>query len=171
MKAFCVILVLMMLMDAGLACMTNEDCSFNGDCDSLGECRCHDGFVTFYEFDYSDINSTIAECNYKQKDGLIAFVLALFLPEVGASYFYLEDIAMGVGQLVYFIPGICVVVCIVMALMKADLNTGNWGGTCCGACFVVLWVIGFIIWWAYAWVSMATGSALDLNGVPCTSIF
>jgi hypothetical protein len=139
---------------------TEEYCSYRGRCDiSQTKCICDDGYITF--------GKTDKECNYKQKETLVAFLLEFFLGlESGAGYFYLGQTDMGIGQLVLFWLGFipfCFIVC--CSIGSSDTNKGG-VGICCAYLYAFALIFAIIGWWIAALVTIGTGKVTDGNGAP-----
>ncbi|MDA0713289.1 MAG: hypothetical protein O2897_04800 [bacterium] len=76
---------------AEFSCASDRDCNFNGRCDvETGNCYCQSGYGE-------------ADCSYKEKKQLAAFLLHFFLGlEFGVGHFYAGNDGMGAGELVLF---------------------------------------------------------------------
>jgi hypothetical protein len=122
--------------------------------DSYSWCQCDEVYVTH------PADSPV-ECNYKQKDGRIAFPIEFFTFAAGGGYWYIGDTDTAVGQLIYCIVGmvaLCIVTCIFAATCKD-------AGMFFVGIYAAFWVIGGIIWWIYSLVDIGKGNATDENGV------
>lgn len=140
---------------------TNDFCNYHGICDDTDtHCVCNSGYITFESKDFT-------ECNYQQKNTLIAFLLEFFLGYAACGYFYLGQINLAVGQLIFNFVGlipICIFACCgVFALVKECEGCGIFLYSL-SICYVLGWTCGTFIWWVYALVVIAQGSILDGNG-------
>lgn len=138
---------------------TDTYCNYNGNCnDAKTACICTNGYITF-------ISTDGTECNYKQKNPILAFCLELFLGiPAGAGYFYIGQIGLAVGQLILFWVGI-VFVCLIAC---CGVFTKGGGDTVIvivfAAMYLCLFIGGVFAWWVYALVIIGQGYALDGNG-------
>lgn len=135
-------------------------CSGHGTCMPNGECVCFDG--------YTDYNSK-DDCNYERKSAFAPFLFEIFLGGFGAGWFYIGNIAMGVGQLVYFIPGACIIACVLVTLgvSKDELNGP---GAICGCSLGCGWFMGLLVFYIWSLVIIATGQISDENGISYKSL-
>ena len=135
----------------------SEYCSFNGICTTSTSCKCDDGYITFP-------TDNKEQCNYKQKSMLIAFLLSFFLGIVsGAGEWYLGNIGLAVGQLVFmwgFSPFICIIACCAASISGED----NKVFSCLFKCLGALWGSGIIVWWLCDWIMIINGTTNDSNG-------
>lgn len=138
-------------------CTTSlSPCSGHGSCMPNGKCVCNDCYVTH--------NST-EECNYKQMKALKPFLFEIFLGGLGTGWFVIGDVGKGVGQLLYLIPGICVIIGIATACgLRKDFDLSD-TGSICGGCLLCGWFCGFIAFWLFSVIAFATGMVNDMNNV------
>jgi hypothetical protein len=139
-----------------------KECSYHGICQDNGKnCVCNDGYIS------SQPSSDNVQCDYKQKDTLIAFLLEFFLGEFGGGYFYLGLIPLGVGRLCFFILGMIPIIFIVCVGVLTDSDVCIIVFATCYSC---LWTIGVIGWWIASMVMIANGTILDGNGMPIPAL-
>ena len=94
------------VMQPVINCTSPASCSWNGFCVDINTCRCDDGYTTHYnKGNNKDNNNVTKACNYKQKSRLVAFLLQFFLFIVGAGNWYLDNVALAAGQLIYNFGG------------------------------------------------------------------
>jgi hypothetical protein len=138
---------------------TDANCSYRGRCNDMQTyCICNDGYITF--------GVTDKQCNYKQKETLIAFLLEFFLGVPGgAGYFYLGQTYMGVGQLLLFWVGL-IPLCLLTCCLVAGSEGGAVAGMCCAYLYIFLWGIATSGWWIAALVTIGTGKITDGHGAP-----
>ena len=81
------------------------DCNNNGKClpprngDNVSRgCLCSNSYETHKPKDNT-------QCNYRRKDQLTAFLLHLFLGEVGAGHFYTENYDLAISTIVLLVVG------------------------------------------------------------------
>jgi hypothetical protein len=146
-------------------CTSDSQCN-HGRCigfyskDFLNEtkiCHCDKGYV-----DYNG-----GTCNYKQKKQLIAFLLAFFLGEFGANWFYVGDSDVeydGIGALKCILFVLAIVFSIASFCLIADYDNG-----CAGlpaVISVLLWLI-IIAWYMADWIRIAADpcNMKDPNGI------
>lgn len=80
-----ILLLLFLTGSYSFNCTSYESlCSYNGLCINNGtECECYNHYITYN-------NVTEAQCNYEQKNTIVAFVLELVFGWIGpAGYFYI----------------------------------------------------------------------------------
>lgn len=141
---------------------TNALCNYHGICnDDKTECICDSGYIT-----YKSNNGT--QCNYKQKNTVVAFCLSLFLFPVGAGEFYLENMGLGAGQLVY-VFGFCILIAILTCVLGFTMKDTD-GSVVIIPCFICLWSMGLIAWYIYDVVTIGKGNMTDGNGAPIPSL-
>lgn len=141
------------------------DCDNNGVCNQAGTaCICDDGYTTH--------DSTDVECNYKKKSGLVAFLLALFLPGTGAPYWYLQRSTLALLQL--FFAGVAGMIsfALVAGISSCCLLGFGVDSDVTTKCYtfmtnLVLYSMTFamIIWWLIALIQTAKNEISDSNGI------
>lgn len=132
-------------------------CSGHGRCLSDGTCICDAGYTT---------HDSVVPCNYERAIVTLAFVLAVipFTGVLGVGWFVLGYAGMGAGQLLYFIPGVCVIppIAVFLGLKKDDVSAK---GGCCGGCLMCGWVCGLIIFYIWTVVTIGFARVYDDQGV------
>lgn len=83
----------------------------------------------------------------------------------GGAQWYLDNVGLAVGELVYCIGGI-ILMCILMFI--ASWHYGDKGAAHVWLIFF-LWLFGGIVWWFTEIIIIASGNATDGNGVPLSS--
>jgi len=161
-------------------------CNYNGVCLSDGQsCYCSETYITH--------NSNGTFCNYKQSSKFVATLLELLMGHAtGSGYFYIGQYGLGSGQVILFCACWCIMSCCCSLSGNEnnnvnidednnednendddddendnDDNDGNINYACCPR----LMILGIIIWWLYATISIALGSVSDGNGAPLYSDF
>lgn len=136
---------------------TEASCNNHGYCNNDNTaCICNSGYTTFDSKDGT-------QCNYKQKDSVTAFCLTFFLMWVGAGNWYLGNIAMAVGQLVYSVGGRIAIHFIINSLK--ELN--DWPNEIVkkySKMLKSLLGLGYFIWWIIELVAIGQGNMTDGNG-------
>ena len=143
-------------------CNTTADCNFNGDCYS-NICHCSSSYATLLPEE---------PCNYKRKSQVGAFLLAFFLGEFGAGFFYVGNTTYGLLSwmpMFVFIPLCCCACCGVVSLSEFKPG-GCFLGCIYGlVVFIVICLSFFSLgWWIYQIVVMGTNSMPDSNGIYLT---
>jgi hypothetical protein len=132
------------------------DCN-NGVCKNQ-TCKCDQGFIT--------LNNE--NCNYKQKEKLVAFLLSFFIGTFGADWFYLASgsttyIVAGVIKLLTGIVGIgvpCFLGC--AGCLRSDGS--KIALFVCIIVFIVLSTTANATWWLADWIRVLVGTFKDGNG-------
>lgn len=148
-------------------CTSNQDCSWQGQCNLMGTCVCDGDYIT-YECDPNKA------CCYRQKHKWPAFLLSILVGMIsGADRFYLGYIGVGVGKLVYTYVTLVVIVCITAGLKarsEVAIGRAQNGNTSvalgCMSCLGCLWSMGLVAWWLSEWIRILTDSLPDANGAP-----
>lgn len=138
-------------------CVSNSDCN-HGKCENT-TCVCESGYVT-----YKGVN-----CNYKQKEKLVAFLLSFFIGNFGADWFYLANgrtsyIVLGVIKLLTGFMAIGFSCCFCFAgCMRSD------GSKVAFFVLIVLLVsispLVNIAWWLADWIRILLDTFLDGNNI------
>lgn len=142
------------LSAVNVSCIQDRNCSFHGRCDaSSGVCVCDTNYITYN-------NAEGVGCNYNQKKQLVAFLLSFFVGYTGAEHFYLGNLGVGAGKLVYVIAG-CILVALLQCVVKDSKN-----GELVFVIAKVLYYIGCFVWVLYDLITIGQCSQLDGNGAP-----
>ncbi len=136
-------------------CNNTDDCSNHGLC-SNNQCHCFSGYIT---------HESIIGCNYRQKSRLTAFLLELFLGEIGAGWFYLDRIEFAIPVAVLTLFLVCCVLPLYKILKSEHVDEDNlkMGFAVCSHPIILLVVFGF---WLHGIIVTSNGEAKDSNGVP-----
>lgn len=153
-------------------CNGSDDCSGHGVCNNNNTaCNCYDGYVTY------DTNGK--QCNYVQKKGLTALLLAIFLPGTGAMNFYIGNNTYALIQLFLCgfggIIGLAIIACILgcACCCCGGNRDGKLSDTILGIIIIVLmFLMSFAIfgWWIADIVLSAKGELVDGNGIALAGI-
>lgn len=128
---------------SSVACEVPGDCSYHGICDvERGVCVCNSGYAE-------------ADCSYKEKKQLAAFLLHIFLGmEFGAGHFYAGNDGMGAGELVLFWASAILTGCGVSYEKSPAALVGALG------------LLGSFGWWIADAVRFGQNKIDDGNGKP-----
>lgn len=164
---------------SAFTCTGPESCSYHGNCitkNNASVCLCDEDWVTYDGNGQYDPNTVypddVARCNHKKKSKLTAFLLELLLPLIGVDgvgWLTIGHIAMGVCRMLYAVVGIivlCFFFCCFVCAGASESDAGMGVVGCGMACFSCLWVIGYIIWWLWSVIVIATDKVDDWDGVP-----
>ena len=141
-------------------CIGNESCSYHGTCINSTMCHCNNNYVTHNP-------TTNVQCNYNQKNRLVAFLLELFLFGGGAGEWYLENTKYAIGNIVYFFGGMLVVLC--MTCIGACTFNNKKSVNAFSSFFATLWLSGWVIYLLYELIMIGSGQRIDGNGVKIGS--
>lgn len=128
---------------------TSTNCSSNGVCVEPGQCQCNNRYTTF--------NSDYMQCNYHQKNTVTAFCLEFFFGAFGAGHWYLRNMGLAIGQLMFCV-GIalidftlkhCAVPEKIRKHVKSMLGLG-----------LVIWIIIELVWIAQAKRTDGNGASI-----------
>lgn len=135
-------------------------CNFNGIYfNSTGDCLCDKGYVTRNPINYHQ------QCNYQQKEQLIAFLLQFFVGYTGAADFYTENTGIAVAKLVlllWIIGGSCFMSCCLGFIKKV----------------IIVYILTILIylshaviavWWLADTIRYGINEVPDGNGVKLKS--
>lgn len=143
-------------------CYDVSYCNYNGQCSvDHSRCYCNSGYISTP----GSFNNT--QCNYAQKQQLIAWLLQFFVGVVGAGHFYAGNIGLAVAQLVLCFGGLplaCLLPCILVACdVKEDTSKAFI------ACIYGLMSCAVGIWWLVDVILFGTNYYKDGNNYPLQS--
>ena len=88
------ILCIMMIYVLSFNCTDNHDCNNMGEC-YINECICNYCWINY--------KVTTKQCNYKQKNQLIVFILSFILGIFGMDHIYIGNYILAIPKLLLFI--------------------------------------------------------------------
>lgn len=169
MKNLCACLVILFIVFATVfaanstteptpTCLSDSDCNGHGKCVN-SVCKCETGYIT-----HKGVN-----CNYKQKEKLVAFLLSFLIGATGADWFYLSSgstmyIVIGVIKLLTGFVGIGLPCCLGCAgCLRSD-------GSKIAAFVIIIILITLLsltnaVWWLADWIRVLVDNFKDGNGI------
>ena len=142
----------------GICSTPKGTCNRHGECnitvDGEYECICDSAYGG-------------PSCQYKRRKQVGEFLLAFFIGETGAGYFYMGRTALGVGMLI-LLCGACIVTCIGGCIAMANREIGM---ACCATLGIIGGISGFAIfgWWLATWIIAIQNNLHDNHGLDAQS--